>query len=423
MRSTDSRRLKKVPLQKVTVTFFRSIAWALLLACVGSTHADELATTLEPHVGQTLDLVELGSGKRLVRPVLEGITTRGDRATAIRLRGEGESKTMSVPVSGIARIIAGRETIHEADAKASSTALARSRRVRDLHDRQVAESRARMEANGVEPWPSLSAEEHATQVAELEAFLAEVQKDFPALAVSQTHEFLVATDIPAAQMAPFTAKLDAMHDFLCDLYGIPRGEPVWKGKCLVIAFLREEDFIAFEPRFMKVEARGAHGLCHQRSDGRVVMACHRGNDQSAFAHMLVHETSHGFNHRWMSPEHLPNWLNEGIAEWVGTQVVPNCRQVPMKEARAAEFMKAGGGLGVDFFAIGPDHHIDAVQYGIASSLVKFMVARDRKKFASFVRGIKEGMSVEQSLKESFNASPADLVAAYGKAVGIPGLKE
>ena len=423
MRSTDSRRLKKMPLQKVTVTCIRSIALALLLACVGSTHADELATTLEPHVGQTLDLVELGSGRRLVRPVLEGITIRNDRATAIRLRGEGESKTMSVPVSGIARIIAGRETIHEADTKASSTTLARSRRVRDLHDRQVAESRARMEANGVEPWPSLSAEEHATQVAELKAFLAEVQKDFPALAVSQTHEFLVATDIPAAQMAPFTAKLDAMHDFLCDLYGIPRGEPVWKGKCLVIAFLREEDFVAFEPRFMKVETRGAHGLCHQRSDGRVVMACHRGNDQSAFAHMLVHETSHGFNHRWMSPEHLPNWLNEGIAEWVGTQVVPHCRQVPMKEARAAEFIKASGGVGENFFAADPDHHIAAVQYGIASSLVKFMVARDRKKFAAFVRGIKEGMSVEESLKDSFDASLADLVAAYGKAIGVPGLKE
>jgi hypothetical protein len=422
IRSTDSGRPENVSLKKVTVIFVRSAAWALLLACVGSTLADELATTLEPHVGQTLDLVELGSGKRLVRPLLEGITTRGDRATAIRLRGEGESKTMSVPVSGIARIIAGRETIHEADAKASSTALARSRRVRDLHDRQVAESRARMEANGIEPWPSLSAEEHATQVAELEAFLAEVQKDFPALAVSQTHEFLVATDIPAAQMAPFTAKLDAMHDFLCDLYGIPRGEPVWKGKCLVIAFLREQDFIAFESRFMKVETRGAHGLCHQRSDGRVVMACHRGNDQSAFAHMLVHETSHGFNHRWMSPEHLPNWLNEGIAEWVGTQVVPHCRQVPIKEASAAEFIKASGGVGANFFSADPDHHIAAVQYGIASSLVKFMVARDRKKFAAFVRGIKEGMSVEESLENSFDASLADLVAAYGKARGVPGLK-
>jgi hypothetical protein len=396
---------------------------ALLLSYAGWSQADELAAALEPHVGQTLDLVELGTGKRLVRPVLEGVTTRGDQAMSLRLQAEGEPKTMSVAVSAIAKIVAGRETIHEADAKASNTALARSRRAREADERQQAESRERMQAHGVEPWPPLTAEEHAAQVAELEAFVAEVRKEFPSLTVSQTHEFLVATDIPPAQMAPYTAKLDAMHDFLCDLYGIPRGEPVWKGKCLVIAFLREEDFAAFEPRFMKVETQGAHGLCHQRSDGRVVMACHRGNDASAFAHMLVHETSHGFNHRWMSPAHLPNWLNEGIAEWVGTQVVPNCRQVPMKEARAAEFMKAGGGLGADFFTIGPDHHIDAVQYGIASSLVKFMVARDRKKFASFVRGIKEGMSVEESLKESFNASPADLVAAYGKAVGIPGLKE
>jgi hypothetical protein len=125
----------------------------------------------------------------------------------------------------------------------------------------------------------------------------------------------------------------------------------------------------------------------------------------------------------MSPEHLPNWLNEGIAEWVGTQVVPNCRQVPMKEARAVEFMKAGGSVGENFFAVGPDHHIEAVQYGIASGLVKFMVARDRKRFAAFVRGIKEGMSVDESLKESFHASLADLVKAYGKAIGVPGLKE
>jgi hypothetical protein len=395
----------------------------LVLASTIGTRADELATTLEPHVGQTLDLVELGTGKRLVRPVLEGITTRGERTAAIRVRAEGESKAMSVPVSGIARIVAGRETIHEADPTASSTSLARSRRARELHDRQQAESRERMASHGVAAWPSLTAEEHAAQIAELEAFVAEVVEAFPRLAVSQTHEFLVVTDIPAAQMAPFTAKLDAMHDFLCDLYGIPRGEPVWKGKCLVIAFLREEDFAAFEARFMKVEAEGAHGLCHQRSDGRVVMACHRGNDASAFAHMLVHETSHGFNHRWMSPEHLPNWLNEGIAEWVGTQVVPNCRQVPMKEARAIEFMRAGGSVGPNFFAVGPDHHIDAVQYGIASGIVRFMVARDRKKFAAFVRGIKEGMSVEESLKASFDASLADVMTAYGRAIGVPGLKE
>jgi hypothetical protein len=33
------------------------------------------------------------------------------------------------------------------------------------------------------------------------------------------------------------------------------------------------------------------------------------------------------------------------------------------------------------------------------------------------------MSVDESLEASFNASLADLITAYGKAVGVPGLKE
>jgi hypothetical protein len=403
----------------------RALAGAAAIVAVVSAAgavADELADALAPHVGQTLDVVELGSGKRLVRPLLEGVTERDGRTTGLRLKVEGESRTASVPLAGIATIIAGRETIHQADPPGAG-GRSKSRRSREARARQLAESRARMQARGVEPWPELSAEEHAAQVAELEVFVARIKEAFPAVVTAQTHEFIVASDIPPEQLAPFIAKLDAMHDFLCDLYGIPRGEPVWKGKCLVVAFLREEDFAAFESRFMHVEARGAHGLCHQRSDGRVLMACHRGADASAFAHMLVHETSHGFNHRWLSPQPLPNWLNEGIAEWVGTQVVPNCRQVPLKEARAAEFMKAGGSVGPGFFTDGPDHHIEAVQYGIASSLVRMMVARDRKKFARFVQGIKEGLPVEESLEASYGGSLAELLATYGRMVGVPGLKE
>jgi hypothetical protein len=64
-----------------------------------------------------------------------------------------------------------------------------------------------------------------------------------------------------------------------------------------------------------------------------------------------------------------------------------------------------------------------MQYGIASGIVKFLVARDRKRFAAFVRGIKEGMTVEESLRESFAASLDDVMAAYGRAIGVPGLKE
>jgi hypothetical protein len=385
----------------------------------GAARADALADALAPHVGGTLDLVELGTGRRFVRPGLVGVNEKEGAVAALRIRADGQQQVTTVPLAGIAKIVAGRETIHEAEVRARGASQARGKRAREVYAKQVAESEARMRARGVEPWPELSAAEHATAVGELGEFVARVRQAFPALEVAETHEFIVATDIPAVQMAPYTAKLDAMHDLLCDLYGIPKGEPVWQGKCLVIAFLKEDDFRAFEGRFMEVDARGMHGLCHQRSDGRVIMACHRGDDAPAFAHMLVHETSHGFNHRWMSPVRLPNWLNEGIAEWVGAQVVTGCDQVPLKEARAREFARATGGLGPGFFAA---ENIDAVQYGIASGLVKFMAGRDPRKFAALVRGVKEGLPVEESLRQAYGATLEELVAGYGAAIGVPNLK-
>ena len=379
--------------------------------------ADELIDKLRPHVGTTLDLVELGTGKRFVRPTLENVVEKEGRAALLRLRPEGEKAVTSLPIGVVVKIVAGRETIHEAEVKGKGTAQVKGKKAKEAYEKKVAESLARMQDRGVRPWPTLSAAEHAAEVENLRTFVAAVKEAFPNLQVTETHEFIVATDIPAGQMAPYVASLDAMHDFLCDLYGIPRGEPVWKGKCLVVAFLREQDFQAFEARFMKVRMQGAHGLCHQSSDGRVIMACYRGDDAPAFAHMLVHETSHGFNHRWMSPERLPNWLNEGIAEWVGTKVVPGSDQVPLKEAEALEFMRRTGTLGPDFLT---RENIDAVQYGIASSLVKFL-ARDLKKFATFVQGIKEGAAVEESLQASYKVSLADLIKAYGAAIGVPQL--
>jgi len=400
----------------------RNLNWSLALATAlvasASVRADELADKLQPHVGATLDLVELGTGKRFVRPTLENVVEKEGRASQLRLRPEGEKAVISLPIGGVVKIVAGRETIHEAEAKGKGAAQLKGKKAKEAYEKKVAESLARMQERGVQPWPTLTAEQHAAEVEDLKTFVAGVKEAFPNLQVTETHEFIVATDIPAAQMAPYVASLDAMHDFLCDLYGIPRGEPVWKGKCLVVAFLREQDFQAFEARFMKTQMQGAHGLCHQSSDGRVIMACHRGDDAPAFAHMLVHETSHGFNHRWMSPARLPNWLNEGIAEWVGTKVVPASNQVPLKEAHALDFMRRTGTLGDDFLG---QQNIDAVQYGMASSLVKFL-ARDLKKFAAFVQGIKEGVPVEESLQAAYKVSLADLIKAYGAAIGVPQLK-
>ncbi len=379
----------------------------------------KLGEALDALEGETLDLVVLGTGKRYVRPKLERVISRNGKVNALRLMPQGETRAKTVYLKGVVKISAGRETIYEAAVERKSAAQIRGERARELYAKKIEESQQRMRQRGITWWPRLSAEEHAAEVEQLHQFVAAVRSAFPALKTTETHEFMVATDIPSHQIGPYVKSLDKMHDMLCDLYGIPRGEPLWKGKCLVIAFLSQEDFNAFEARFMKTDLRGVHGVCHQRSDGRVVMACYRGDDKLTFAHMLVHETSHGFNHRWISPARLPSWLNEGIAEWIGTKIVPQSKQVPLKQAQAIAFMKANGTLGPNFFAGGPDDKIDAIQYGMASLLVMFLEKRDRKKFAQFVRGIKEGLSVEASLREAYDESLEELVAKFGQFIRVP----
>ena len=104
---------------------------------------------------------------------------------------------------------------------------------------------------------------------------------------------------------------------------------------------------------------------------------------------------------------------------MGARVVKNSGQVPLKEARAAAFMRSQGDLGTGFFSA---PNIQPVQYGMASGLVKMLVARDAKKFAMLIRAIKEGTPVEEALKRSFGGSIDDLVRAYGVALGMPHLR-
>lgn len=398
-------------------------AWAIVvitwLATLPARAADTLAEKLEPHVGQVIDLIELGSGTRYVRPRLESVVVRDGEVKSLRIVPEGETRSKPLLLGGITRIDANRETVHTAEVKRGGAAGLKHARAQESYAKEQAAAVERMQQRGVAPWPRLTAADHDAELKDLRKFAGEVSQAFPALQTAETHEFIVLTDIPGPQIKPYVANLDTMHDFLCTLYGIPAGEPVWKGKCLVFAFLKEDDFQAFEDRFMQSKLRGMHGLCHQRSDGRVIMACHRGDDAPAFAHMLVHETSHGFNYRWLSPTRLPNWLNEGIAEWVGTKLVPGSNQVPLKEAQALEYMRQKGTLGTGFFDAA---NIESVQYGMASGLVKFLAGRDLKKFAAFVRAIKEGVPAEESLEQAYGASLDELVTSYGTAIGVPALK-
>lgn len=267
---------------------------------------DDLGTALEPYVGKVLDMVELGTGKQFVRPTLERIVEKGDVTQSLRLVEEGKKAAVTARVATITKIVAGRETVYENEAAGKGAATRRAQQAREQEARTAA-SLERMKANKVNPWPAQSAEAHEAKVKELKAHVEEVRELFPGLVVTETHEFIVVTDFPPAVIRPYVANLDAMNDFLRNLYGIPKGTPVWFGKCLVFAFRSEADFEAYETRFQKAAVKTQQaGVCHKSRDGGVIMACRMTTDPASFGHVLVHETSHGFNFRWLSPVQIPS---------------------------------------------------------------------------------------------------------------------
>jgi len=280
---------------------------------------------------------------------------------------------------------------------------------------------ARLEARGVKPWPVVSDEEQKKALEAQEAFVAEVRKAMPSLQRVETKHFIFVTNIPPQQAGPFVVSLDKMYEMMCQMYGIEQGQQVWLGKAVVFAFLNQIEFMQFEQRFMQHSpSPTTYGLCHQSRDGNVVISCYRGDQAHDFGQMLVHETSHGFIHRYKTPLRLPSWVNEGMAEYIGQLIVPGSDAVKIKQQVALEQLKQTGSLGGNFFAL--DKNIDTWQYGVAFGLNNFMIQNNQQAYVKFIEGMKEGMSWEESLQASFECTPQQLVTAYGRAIGMPLLR-
>jgi hypothetical protein len=135
-----------------------------LVLVVPAARADGVAEALAPHVGKTLDVVELGTGRRFVRPTLERVVERNGKTESVRIVEEGQSRPTSLMVKGITKIVADRETVYEAEATGGGAAGMRGRVARERRETELAASHGRMQAAGVTPWPALTADEHAAEV-------------------------------------------------------------------------------------------------------------------------------------------------------------------------------------------------------------------------------------------------------------------
>jgi hypothetical protein len=382
--------------------------------------ADDDAPDLAALVGKKINVVPK-TGKMLedveVTKVTPGTAPGSVKAMTVKVPPTGRLQAI-VPANVDDILCEAKPLDVVYDIKTRELVHSRQRREARLEkearvDQQLKAKRARL-------WPDFAEEEQEKFVAEEKEFLDKVAKDFPGT-LYETKYYLFYTDMPAQQISGYIAYLDDMYKQLCKAYGVPEGKNVWRGKCVVVAFVAEKTFGKFEEKIMANSSwKGAQGLAHSYGNGRVLISCFRGPDPLFFATVLVHETSHGFVHRYKSSARIPSWINEGIADWVAAAVVRADDSVENRQHEAARIAKQSGTLGGNFFA---DKNIEDWQYGAASAIVDMMLKMGGgKQYRELIDGIKEGLDWEDSLKQAFNMSPAELTATYGKYIGAPNLR-
>lgn len=285
---------------------------------------------------------------------------------------------------------------------------------------------ARLSARGIEPWPeSTSDAEQTDALARSREMVEEVIELFPGTQLYETDHFLFTSNIPPEQVAPYVSSLDRMYAWMCRLYGVRREQKVWLGgKAPVFAFLAKEQFDAFEERYFPDAQQqlrslaNVYGLCHLAPTGEVVIACWRGEDPNDFGQMLVHETSHGFIFRYKTKARLPNWVDEGMADLIGAEMVPASKTVPNRERQAIQQLLNTRSLGGMLSA----ERIEPTQYGIASNLNRFLLQANRVGYVRFIEALKEGMKWEEAIRIAYHSSPEDMLAHYGRWIGVPDLR-
>jgi hypothetical protein len=281
----------------------------------------------------------------------------------------------------------------------------------------------RLRGKGQRVWPEPSRDEVQQALDQYEDLFAKAKAMFPdsPFTKTETQFFIFYTDMPSGQVAAYIANLDAMYQQLCTLFGLPKDTNIWVGKCPIFAFLRRESFLQFEAAAMgNLESPEVAGLNHQDGRGRVITICARGDDPVFFAVVLVHETAHGFVHRMRSSGRLPPWMDEGLADWIAQVVVPQSDHVANRLAEAVPQIRASGSLGGDF--LDDKGRIERWQYGVAASLTQFLLITDANAYRAMITGIKEGHTWREALELTYGVTPEELVAAYGRAVGLPGLR-
>lgn len=332
---------------------------------------------------------------------------------SLRVKIPGSKRNKTIRVKQVAELFVDHEPLDVVyDKKTRGLIFSSEKRdERIKNEKLIAE---RLRKAGHRMWKPLSETEQEKFLKLQNTFLKNVQKEMSHVRfrLIDTQFFTVFTDISPVLVNGYIENLDAMYRELCAAFGVSVQKNVWCGKCVVVIFQKRTDYMLYEAKLMGVKnpelLAGSAGLCHMFGNGEVKFAGFLGDTGQSFGSTLIHETTHGFIHRYLSSAFVDSWLNEGMADWVADAIMQDDK-VAKRQKRSAKVVVAAGGWG-DFLQA---EQISFQHYGTASTMVDILLSRNKNgEFRQFIRQIKEGIPAEEALKDTYELTYQDLATLY-----------
>lgn len=270
------------------------------------------------------------------------------------------------------------------------------------------------------PWPSLTDEEQKAAVAEMKRDAQKIMRDANTqLPLIETRYFLLYADLPQAEANRWASQLDGMYDMVMQLFHVEKGLNLFWGKAVVFIFPNQERFRLVESAaFQQTTPAGVVGLCHMLGP-KVFVNSFRDPDELQFTAVLLHETTHGIMHRYLTPARLPTWANEGFAERIASAAMKRANlKSPVDRNRreqGLQYIRQSGDLARIMkmnYQDGSWPGENAVGYAVGYMLCNFMLdtvprlapKRDKDRFKDWVIAVKGGKPWEKALVEDYGFS-------------------
>jgi hypothetical protein len=243
----------------------------------------------------------------------------------------------------------------------------------------------------------------------------------PTMHLVETEHFLIFSAWNRSNDAALADVCERMYQMLAQQFSVPASESVWVGKCPVYIFWEKthyERFIKEIDGSSKIDANMSHANGYHASKGQFAYVVINGvsgfgateeEAKTRFYYVLVHEGTHAFLNRYVTDRSLPVWVEEGVAEFVAATLVPQS-----EATRKATIGSQAGVRDPDKVrtVLTKTKDLTPLEYGIAQSLVRFMVSHDRAAMIRFVTLLKMGQSEEAALFASYRASRRELAERW-----------